>query len=58
MIGDILHDVEAGKKAGCKTILINNGNETEWDISDLRKPTVMAGNIDQAADFILQSNDA
>src|SRR5690606_33538868 len=30
MIGDILHDVEAGNRAGCKTILIDNGNETEW----------------------------
>jgi phosphoglycolate phosphatase-like HAD superfamily hydrolase len=30
MIGDILNDVEAGNRAGCKTVLIDNGNETEW----------------------------
>src|SRR6185312_52998 len=30
MIGDILNDVEAGKRSNCKTILIDNGNETEW----------------------------
>jgi|SRR5690606_34310220 len=30
MIGDILHDVEAGRRAGCTTVLIDNGNETEW----------------------------
>ena len=29
-VGDILHDVEAGRRAGCRTILIDNGNETEW----------------------------
>jgi len=27
MIGDILNDVEAGNTAGCKTILLDNGNE-------------------------------
>lgn len=30
LIGDILHDVEAGCRAGCRTVLIDNGNETEW----------------------------
>ena len=30
MIGDILHDVEAGNRAGCRTILIDNGHETLW----------------------------
>jgi phosphoglycolate phosphatase-like HAD superfamily hydrolase len=30
MIGDILNDVEAGNRAGCRTVLIENGNETEW----------------------------
>ncbi len=29
-VGDILDDVEAGRRAGCSTILIDNGNETEW----------------------------
>ncbi|MEJ7737498.1 MAG: HAD family hydrolase [Chitinophagaceae bacterium] len=53
MIGDILHDIEAGNKAGCHTILINNGNETEWIMNEYRKPHYMADNIRQAADFIL-----
>lgn len=30
MIGDILNDIEAGNRAGCHTILIDNGGETEW----------------------------
>lgn len=38
MIGDILHDVEAGKRAGCNTILLNNGNETEWILNKYREP--------------------
>ena len=29
-VGDILDDIEAGQRAGCRTILMNNGHETEW----------------------------
>ncbi|MCA9857116.1 MAG: HAD family hydrolase, partial [Dehalococcoidia bacterium] len=39
MVGDILDDVEAGNRAGCRTILIDNDNETEWRLSTLRWPT-------------------
>jgi D-glycero-D-manno-heptose 1,7-bisphosphate phosphatase len=38
MIGDILNDVEAGYRAGCKTMLIDNGGETEWRMSRERIP--------------------
>ncbi len=54
MIGDILHDVEAGNRAGCQTILIDNGNETEWQSGPYRTPAYMAASINAAADFILQ----
>ena len=30
MVGDILDDVEAGRRAGCRTVLVDNGGETEW----------------------------
>jgi D-glycero-D-manno-heptose 1,7-bisphosphate phosphatase len=53
MIGDILNDVEAGNRAGCKSILIDNGNETEWLLNDLRIPVARVKNIDAAADYIL-----
>lgn len=53
MIGDILNDVEAGNRAGCKTILINNGNETEWTDGAYRKPTIVCENINQAANALL-----
>lgn len=38
MIGDILDDVEAGRRAGCRTVLVDAGNETEWRMSPLRTP--------------------
>jgi phosphoglycolate phosphatase-like HAD superfamily hydrolase len=54
MVGDILNDVEAGNQAGCRTVLLNNGNETEWIIARNRKPTALAGDLDEAASLILQ----
>ena len=55
-IGDILNDVEAGRKAGCRTILIDNGNETEWVLTPDRVPHHTAPNLDLAADYILQAH--
>lgn len=52
MIGDILDDVEAGARAGCRTILIDNGNETLWLRSPLRTPTWIASDLDAAAQLI------
>ncbi|MDB5250261.1 MAG: hydrolase, HAD-superfamily, subfamily [Segetibacter sp.] len=52
MIGDILNDAEAGNRAGCKTILINNGNETEWVNGLYREPTFVAANFLEAVNFI------
>jgi D-glycero-D-manno-heptose 1,7-bisphosphate phosphatase len=49
MIGDILNDVEAGKRAGCRTILIDNGNETEWHDSIWRRPDHTVRSMRQAA---------
>ena len=53
MVGDILHDVEAGRRAGCRTILIDNGYETEWDLGVYRSPHAMAADVSAAADIIL-----
>ncbi|HEU4622401.1 MAG TPA: HAD family hydrolase [Burkholderiaceae bacterium] len=38
MVGDILDDVEAGCRASCRTVLIDNGNETCWERGPLRNP--------------------
>ncbi len=55
MIGDILDDVEAGRRAGCRTLLIDNGNETEWMLGPLRRPHRLARDLPHAARIIAQS---
>lgn len=49
MIGDILNDVEAGHRAGCRAALIDNGNETEWTLSPARRPDLVARDLYEAA---------
>ena len=53
MVGDILNDVEAGNRAGCRTILIDRGNETEWLPGPYREPTYTVGSIREAVGVIL-----
>jgi histidinol phosphatase-like enzyme len=53
MIGDILNDIEAGNSAGCRSILIDNGNETEWMMNEIRRPIAKVRNIDEAAEYII-----
>jgi D,D-heptose 1,7-bisphosphate phosphatase len=53
MIGDILHDVEAGNRAGCRTVLLDNGNETEWVINPYRQPLFITDNLPGAARLII-----
>ncbi len=52
MVGDILHDVEAGNRAGCRTVLIDNGNETEWRLGARRIPTHVVPDLYAAAVLI------
>lgn len=57
MVGDILHDVEAGKRAGCRTVLVDNGHETEWQMdSTWRIADFTAATIAEAARVILSNN--
>jgi D-glycero-D-manno-heptose 1,7-bisphosphate phosphatase len=49
MVGDILNDVEAGRRAGCRTVLIDNGNETEWLRAPLRTPDISVPDLLSAA---------
>jgi histidinol-phosphate phosphatase family protein len=53
MIGDILDDVEAGNRAGCRSVLIDNGNETLWDLSGQRRPDYTARDFGDAARHIV-----
>ncbi len=58
MIGDLLRDVEAGNRAGCKTILIgdNHRHEAEWNLSTLRRPKFVVKNLGSAARSILSGS--
>jgi D-glycero-D-manno-heptose 1,7-bisphosphate phosphatase len=53
MIGDILDDVEAGHRAGCRTVFLDNGHETQWRRSPMRTPDVVASSFAEAAAAIL-----
>jgi histidinol-phosphate phosphatase family protein len=55
LIGDILDDVEAGRRASCKTVLLDNGHETEWVFSPLRRPHHVVADLNLAAQIILCS---
>lgn len=56
MVGDILHDVEAGRWAGCRTVLLNNGHETEWHLTETRWPDYIAETLLEAAQLITLSS--
>lgn len=56
MLGDILDDVEAGHRAGCRSVLLDVGSETEWREGELRTPAFLARDLERAAHFILASS--
>ena len=53
VLGDILNDVEAGRRAGARTVLIDNGNETEWVVSPERTPDYTASDLVEAARIVI-----
>ena len=58
LVGDILNDVEAGRRAGCRTILLDNGNETEWLTGPWRQPHYTAHDLAEAARIVLAADAA
>jgi len=52
IIGDVLDDVEAGHRAACRAVLIDNGQERDWQWSPLRTPEFVARNFLAAARYI------
>ena len=52
-IGDILDDVEAGNRAGCRTVLLDNGHETEWLEGALRVPSARAADLREATQIVM-----
>jgi histidinol-phosphate phosphatase family protein len=53
MVGDILDDVEAGRRAGCRTVLLDLGSETEWRRGPMRAPDAVCTSLPEAAEEIL-----
>lgn len=53
VIGDILNDMEAGRRVDCRTILIDNGNEIEWKLTSIRRPHYTVKNLLEAAQLIV-----
>lgn len=54
VVGDILDDVGAGRRAGCRTVLVDNGGETEWVTAPWRVPHHVVGDLAEAARCILE----
>ena len=50
-VGDILDDVEAGHRAGCRTVLVDLGTES-LPTSPLRRPDLVAGDTPHALALI------
>lgn len=53
LVGDILDDIEAGRRAGCRALLLDNGHETEWRLTPARQPHEIAPDLLAAAQSIL-----
>jgi D-glycero-D-manno-heptose 1,7-bisphosphate phosphatase len=58
MVGDTLDDVEAGHRAGCRSVLFNSGGETVWRQSALRKPNAVCTHWSEITHFILRADAA
>jgi histidinol-phosphate phosphatase family protein len=54
MIGDTLDEVEGGVRAGCRTVLLDDGRETGWRLTELRLPHHVAVGPGEAALLILE----
>jgi D-glycero-D-manno-heptose 1,7-bisphosphate phosphatase len=53
----LVGDIEAGRRAGCRTVLLDSGNETEWIDGPLRRPDHVAADLEDAARAILSDGD-
>ena len=53
LFGDILDDIEAGHRAGCRAVLVENGGETIWRITPARRPDATVPDLVAAADVVL-----
>lgn len=57
MIGGVLDDVEAGRRAGCRTVMIDDGRETAWRPGPDRAPHMTAPDLVKAAELIVARSE-
>lgn len=58
MVGDILNDIEAGRRAGCRGVLVDCGNEDRWETGAERVPHAIVSTLPAAARWITGSAGA
>jgi histidinol-phosphate phosphatase family protein len=58
LVGGTLDDIEAGVRAGCRTILLDGGAETEWRMNELRLPHHVVMDLDEAVRLIGEDDRA
>lgn len=58
MVGDILDDVEAGHRAGCRSALLDAGNETVWRRGPGRTPDLVGRELEAIAREIVRRGPA
>lgn len=54
VIGEQPGDIEAGNRAGCRSILTDGGNETAWQSEPARLPYAIVTNLHDAAQMIVE----
>ena len=55
LVGDRLDNIEVGCLLGCNTILCLNGSETDWDMTAMRWPHLIARDIWETACLIVNA---
>lgn len=55
LIGDLLDDVEAGHRAGCRCMLFDAGHEAEWRDAGPRRPDRVVASFTEATADILSA---
>ena len=58
MVGDTLDDVEAGHRAGCRSLLFDSGGETVWRDGPLRRPDRRCTDWEAVARHVMASRRA